>query len=106
MYLDETRIIRSDETESVRHPPSIGSLPSRPDQVLRLDLTGPNLSIFGTLLDIGDQLLLLVLQLDSFAIELTLRPVQSSLVFAQTLCGRHTLSESPLDDLRGLSVGQ
>lgn len=74
--------------------------PSCPHQILGLDLAGPDLAILGALLDILYELLLLVLELHALSVQLALRSVQGTLVFAQTLRGRHTLAERPFDDLR------
>lgn len=74
-------------------------LPSSSHQILGLDLACPHLSIFGTLLDILHELLFLVFELDPLTVEFTLRFFEGTLVFAQTLLGRHALSEGPFDDL-------
>lgn len=73
--------------------------PPRPDQVLGLDLAGADLAILGTLLDVLHQLLLLILQLDPFAIQFPLGSLQGSLVLAQTLRGRQPFPKGPFDDL-------
>lgn len=80
---------------------SVGALPSCPNQVLCLDLTGADLSILGTLLNVLHQFLLLILQFDPLPVQFPLCPVQRPLVFAQALRRGHALPECPLDDLRG-----
>lgn len=77
----------------------MGHPPSGPNEILSLDLARSNLAILGTLLDVLHQLLLLVLQLHALSIQLTLGSVQGTLVFAQTLRGRHALAEGPFNDL-------
>lgn len=51
------------------------------DEVLGLDLTSADLAVLCALLDVGHELLLLVLQLDALAIEFSLRLLERSLVF-------------------------
>jgi hypothetical protein len=76
--------------------------PSRPHEVLGLDLAGFHLAIFGALLNVLHQFLLLVLQFRPFAVQFALCSVQGTLVFAQTLCGRHALSKRPFNDLQNV----
>lgn len=54
------------------HLIEFADIPPRPDQVFGLDLACAYLSILRTLSDIRDELLLLVFELDSFAVEFTL----------------------------------
>lgn len=75
--------------------------PSRPDQIFRLYLTCAHLSILRTLLDILYELLLLILKLDTFAIEFPLSLLKGTLMFAESLLRGHALSESPLHNLMG-----
>jgi hypothetical protein len=58
------------------------------------------------LFDIGNQFLLLLLQLHAFPVEFTLRLFQRSLVLAQTLLRRHALAKSPFDDLERETLAQ
>ena len=60
-----------------------------------------HLAIFGALLDILHQLLLLSLQLCSLPIKLPLRLLQTSLVLSQSLCWRLTAPEERFDDVHG-----
>jgi hypothetical protein len=60
-----------------------------------LDLAGANLTILRALLDIGDELLLLVLQLDSFPVKFALGLFKGALVLAEALGGRHSLAKGP-----------
>jgi hypothetical protein len=71
-------------------------IPSRPYQVLCLYLAGAHLAIFGTLFDFGDQLLLLVLQLHSFTIQLSLSLFESALMLSETLSWGDLTTEGPL----------
>lgn len=73
--------------------------PSGPHEILRLYLDYIHLSSLGAFLDISFQLLRLVLQLHTFAIEFSLRLLEGALVLAQTLCGRHALAKGPFHDL-------
>lgn len=75
--------------------------PSRPDQIFCLYLARPHLSILGALLDVLYELLLLVLKLDTFAIEFTLSLLEGALMFTESLLRGHALSESPFHDLVG-----
>lgn len=47
---------------------AVGQVPSRPNQILGLDLASSNLAILSALLDILNQFLLLVLQLGAFSV--------------------------------------
>ena len=68
-----------------------------------MDLAGSDLTILRALFDVLYELLLLVLKFGSLAIELSLRLLESSLVFPQSLRRRHALSERPFNDLVGVS---
>ena len=74
-------------------------IPPRAHQIFRLHLHGTHLTALGILLDLRDELLLLVLELRSFAVELTLGLFKSALVFAEALGGGHALAEGPFYDL-------
>lgn len=69
------------------------------NEVLGLDLAGPNLAILCALLDIGDQFLLLVFKFDALAVEFSLRLFQCALVLPESLRRRHALAESPFYNL-------
>jgi hypothetical protein len=80
-------------------PWASGNTPPRPHQVLGLDAQRPHLAILCALLDVGHELLLLVLELDALAVQFTLCLLEGALVLAQTLCRRHALAKRPLDKL-------
>lgn len=73
--------------------------PPGPDQVLCLDLDGSHLTVLGILLDVLDQFLLLVLELGTLTIELSLRLFECALMLSKTLSRRHALAKGPFDDL-------
>lgn len=77
----------------------LDNIPPRPNQVFCLDLASAHLSSLRILLDLDDKLLLLVLELYSFTIQLSLRFLESALVFAETLGGRHAFAEGPFYNL-------
>lgn len=57
-------------------------VPSGSHEVFGLDLAGAHLAILGALLDVLDQLSFLVFELDSFAVEFSLRLFEGALVFS------------------------
>ena len=71
----------------------------RSDQIFRLDLTSPHLSILGALLDVLDELPFLVFEFDALAVEFALGLFEGALVFAEAFLGGHTFAEGPFDDL-------
>lgn len=73
--------------------------PSRPNEVLGLDFDSAHLAILGALLDVGNQSLLLLLQLGTLAIEFSLGLFKGSLMLPQSLGWRHALAEGPFYDL-------
>ena len=73
--------------------------PPRSNQIFGLDLAGAHLPIFGALFNVLNQFLLLVLKLNTFAVEFALGLFESSLVFSETFLGGHTFAKGPFDDL-------
>jgi hypothetical protein len=71
----------------------LSRIPSCPHQVLRLDAQRAHLSIFGALLDVCDQLLLLILKLHALAVKLSLRLLECALVLPQSFGRGHALPE-------------
>jgi len=69
-----------------------------------LYLARPHLPILGRLLDVGHQLLLLVLELDALAVELALGFLEGALVFAEAFLGGHAFAEGPFYYLGDVSV--
>lgn len=78
---------------------TVVNAPSCSDQILSLDLASAHLPILGAFLDILDELLFLVLELDSFAVELTLSFFEGTLVFSKAFLWAHALAKGPFDDL-------
>lgn len=73
--------------------------PSRANQILGLDLASAHLALLRALADLGDERLLLFLELNPLLVQLSDRLVEEPLVLAQTLRRRHALAESPFQDL-------
>ena len=69
-------------------------------KVLCLDAQSPHLPVLGAPFDVGYQLLLVILELDTFPIKLALCLLKRLLVLAETLGGRHALAEGPFDNLQ------
>ena len=80
---------------------TVVNAPSCSDQILRLDLASTHLPIFGAFLNVLDELLLLVLELDSFAVKLALGFFEGTLVFSKPLLWGHAFTKGPFDDLVG-----
>lgn len=68
-------------------------------QVLGLDLAGAHLALLSALANLGDKCLFLLLELNALLVQFSDSLVEESLVFAKTLGRRHTLAESPFQDL-------
>lgn len=73
--------------------------PPRSNQILGLDFASPHLPILRALLDVLDELLLLILKLDSFAVELALGFFEGALVFPKAFLWGHPFAKGPFDDL-------
>ena len=74
-------------------------IPPRPHKVLGLYLASAHLSILRALLNVLHELLLLVFELDPFAIEFSLGFFQGALMFAEAFLRGHAFAEGPFDDL-------
>lgn len=92
-------IIHDISTRTSRDRILSANSPSCSHQILGLNLARTHLPILGALFDLDDQFLLLILQLNSLAIKLSLGLLEGTLVFAQTLCGRHPLAKGPFNNL-------
>lgn len=69
------------------------------NKILGLDLAGAHLAILRARFDLLDKGLLLLLQLDAGLVEFADGFIKHALVLAQTLGGRHALTEGPFEDL-------
>ena len=81
------------------HAVELLDISPRPHQILGLDFAGAHLTLLGALANLGDKCLFLLLKLNTLLVEFSNGLVEESLVFAKTLGWRHTLAESPFQDL-------
>lgn len=96
---------KGDLLQLALHAIEFVDISSRAHQILGLDLAGADLTLLGGCANLSHKGLLLLLQLDTLLIQFSDGLVEESLILSQTLCRRHALAESPLQNLGIVSVG-
>lgn len=86
------------------HLVELSDVPSCSYQIFGLDLACAYLTVFGTLLDVLDQFLFLILELDPLSVKFPLRLFECSLVLPETFGWGHALPERPFYDLESSKI--